>query len=66
MAKSRKSAKMTPGKVKQLQSACDVIIKHYSDVLSVWGRATPEQKKLFLDNSPLLTSLLDWSNQWRQ
>ena len=60
------SAKMTAAVRATLNAAMNKLNEHYGAVLAEWPNATPEQKKLFLDHSPILTGLMEWCDQWRR
>ena len=66
MAKPSKSSKLTSSKAKKLRTNVEEIIIHYEKVLSIWNELSKEQKTYFLSNSPVLSNLLDWSDQWLQ
>lgn len=62
----RYSAKMTKAVSNVLDNVIKKLDAHYGAVLAHWHEATPEQKQAFIDGSPLLKWILDWSDQWRQ
>ena len=49
-----------------MRAAMDRLFGYYAPVLAVWEQATPAQRQAYLANSPLLSELLSWSEQWRQ
>lgn len=65
MAKSY-SAKMNKSVQNLLDNAIEKLNKHYGEVLTHFNEATPEQKLLFIEHSPILRQILDWSAQWQQ
>lgn len=62
----RYSAKLTTIKRTTINNAIAKLNEYYRAVLAVWHLATPEQKAKFIENSPLLKAIMDWSDQWRQ
>lgn len=68
MAKSssKASAKMSAAVRATLNAAMKKLNEHYGAVLAEWPNATPEQKRQFLEHSPVLAGLLDWCDQWRR
>jgi len=58
---SSNGSKLNPATAVLLRNAIDKMEKYYAPVLAVWHEATPEQKQAYLDNSPVLRELLDWS-----
>lgn len=50
--------KLTPGKMKQIQSALDMLYELYFPLLVAWGQLTPRQRDEVLAHSPLLATLL--------
>ena len=64
--KLKYSAKMKPSTLNVLNNALKKMDAHYAEVLTHWNEATPEQKKAFVEHSPALKRILDWSKQWRQ
>ena len=52
------SLKLTPGKLKQLESAMDAIEEHIGKVSGVWGLATERQRRTVLERSPILSRFL--------
>ena len=66
MARPIRSSKSTPAINRKLLADVAEIKAHYADVLSSWDQCTDSQKKFFLDNSPILYDLLQWSLQWLQ
>ena len=65
MAK-RYSARMNKSVQNVLDNAIKKLEEHYGEVLVHWSEATPDQKRLFIEHSPTLRQILDWSAQWRQ
>lgn len=49
-----------------MRTALERLFSYYAPVLAVWNQATDKQKQAYLANSPLLSELLDWSEQWRR
>lgn len=69
MAKSsdkKVSAKMSAAVKATLDAAMKKLDQQYGVVLVEWPNATPEQKRQFLEHSPILSVLLDWCDQWRR
>lgn len=66
MARPIRSSKYTPAIAKKLQADVAEIKAHYAGVLSSWDQCTDEQKKFYLDNSPVLYDLLQWSLLWQR
>ena len=68
MAKSSEkkvSAKMSAAVKATLDAAMKKLDQHYGAVLAEWPNVTPEQKRQFLEHSPVLAGLLEWCDQWR-
>jgi len=63
--KPKYSAKMNPSTLNVLNNALKKMDKHYGSVLLHWQEATPEQKAAFIEHSPALKRILEWSEQWR-
>ena len=61
----RYGAKMNPSTLNVLNNALKKMDAHYGEVLTHWNEATPEQKAAFIEHSPALKRILDWSEQWR-
>ena len=61
-----KTAKLNSIKKSKFEKDFADIRAHYATVLSAWPETTQEQRKAFLDNSPFLKSVIDWSNLWQQ
>jgi len=61
----RYGAKMNPSTLNVLNNALKKMDSHYGEVLLHWNEATPEQKAAFIEHSPALKRILDWSEQWR-
>lgn len=67
MAKSSNaSAKMKAAVRATLNAAMRKLNEHYGAVLAEWPNATAEQKRMFLEHSPILTGLMEWCDQWRR
>ena len=64
--KSKASAKMSAAVKATLDAAMKKLEQHYGAVLAEWPNATQEQKRQFLEHSPVLAGLLDWCDQWRR
>ena len=64
--KQKYSAKMKPSTLNVLNNALAKMDAHYGEVLAHWNEATPEQRAEFVEHSPALKRILDWSKQWRQ
>lgn len=64
--KPKYSAKMNPSTLNVLNNALKKMDAHYGEVLAHWQEATPEQKAAFIEHSPALKRILEWSEQWRQ
>lgn len=64
--KPKYRAKMKPSTLKVLNNALAKMDAHYGEVLAHWQEATPEQKAAFIEHSPALKRILDWSEQWQQ
>lgn len=64
--KPKYSAEMKPAILNVLNNALNKMGSHYSEVLAHWNEATQEQKQQFIEHSPTLKRILDWSDQWRQ
>jgi len=60
------SAKMSASVRATLNAALKKLNEHYGAVLAEWPNATQEQKRQFLEHSPVLAGLLDWCDQWRR
>lgn len=68
MVKSSKESngvKMTAAVEAQMRNLLGKL-EYYDPVLVVWGQCTEEQKRKYLENSPLLSELLDWSDKWQR
>jgi len=65
-SKEQVTAKLSALKKKALQTAFDALTAQYAPVLAKWNQATPEQREKFLEHSPILKAILDWSKQWVQ
>lgn len=59
------SLKLTPGKLKQLESAMDAVEEHVGKVAGVWSMATAEQQQAVLDRSPILSRFLALAERLR-
>jgi len=57
-AKKQVSLKLTPGKLRQLESAMDDVEEHIGKVAGVWSLATAEQQREVLERSPILSRFL--------
>jgi len=57
---------MNPSTLNVLNNALKKMDEHYRSVLLHWQEATPEQKAAFIEHSPALKRILEWSEQWRQ
>lgn len=64
--KPKYSAKMKPSTLNVLNNALKKMDAHYREVLAHWQEATPEQRAEFVEHSPALKRILDWSKQWLQ
>ena len=64
MAK-RYSAKMTKAVSNVLDNAIKKLDAQYGEVLAHWGEATPEQRRAFIEHSPILQRVIDWAEQWK-
>ena len=64
--KPKYSAKMKPSTLNVLNNALKKMDEHYGAVLAHWNEATAEQKAQFIEHSPALKRILDWSKQWQQ
>ncbi len=53
------SCKLTPGKVRQVESAVALLAEHYAPVLAAWGSLTSEQRVQALAHSPILARLVE-------
>ena len=61
--KSKVSLKLTPGKLKQLESAMDAVEEHVGKVAGVWQMVSEETKQAVLDRSPILSRFLTLAEQ---
>jgi hypothetical protein len=59
------SAKLTTTQKNVIKTAETRLNEYYGKVLSHWGEATVEQKKAFIEGSPLLKWLIEWVAQWK-
>lgn len=66
MAKLKYSAKMNSSTLNVLDNALKKMNSHYSEVLLHWSEATKEQKASFIEHSPALKRILEWSQQWQR
>ena len=57
-AKKQVSLKLTPGKLKQLESAMGEIEEHVGKLAGVWSSATSKQQQAVLERSPVLSRFL--------
>ncbi len=64
--KPKYSAKMKPSTLNVLNNALAKMDAHYGTVLAHWSEATAEQRAEFIEHSPALKRILDWSKQWQQ
>ena len=55
--------KLTPGKVKQIESALDLLEATYDPVLAIWPMFPAEKKAAVLADSPLFARLLKLVNR---
>jgi hypothetical protein len=62
----RYGKKITPATLNVLNNAIKKLDGDYGEVLAHWNECTPEQKKAFIEHSPVLKRIIDWSNQWQQ
>lgn len=64
---SNKKGEKIPASVENLlRNAMKEMNKYYAPIMDVWSMATPEQKRKYIENSPMLAELLAWSERWRQ
>ena len=64
---SNKKGKKIPASVENLlRNALKEMNKYYAPIMEAWSMATPEQKRKYIENSPMLAELLAWSERWRQ
>ena len=61
--KSKVSLKLTPGKLKQLESAMDAVEEHVGKVVGVWREVSEETKRAVLERSPILSRFLALAEQ---
>ena len=64
--KPKYSAKMNPSTLNVLNNALKKMDSHYAEVLAHWQEATAEQKAQFIEHSPALKRILEWSEQWQR
>jgi len=62
-AKKQVSLKLTPGKLKQLESAMDAMEEHIGKLAGVWSLATAEQQRAVLECSPILSRFVALAEQ---
>lgn len=58
--------KITVATLNVLNNAIKKLDSDYGEVLAHWAECTPDQKKAFIEHSPTLKRILDWSKQWLQ
>lgn len=63
--KETKGGKITAAVEAQMRNLLRSL-EYYDPVLAVWNQATDAQRQKYLDNSPLLSELLEWSNRWQR
>lgn len=59
------SLKLTPGKLKQLETAMTDLEEHIGKLNGVWSLASPEQQQTVLERSPILSRFLVLAEQVR-
>ena len=62
----RYGKKLTSAVANVLNNAIKKLDEQYGDVLAHWGEMTQEQKQAYIEHSPVLRRVLDWSAQWQR
>ena len=64
LSKDRINAGLSTAARVLMRAALDRVKAYYSPVLAVWHLATPLQKQKYLEASPLLKELIEWTKGW--
>lgn len=64
LSKERINAGLSTAARVLMRAALDRVKAYYSPVLAVWHLATPSQKQKYLEASPLLKELIEWTKGW--
>jgi len=57
------SLKLTPSKLKQLESAMDLLEEHIGKVAGVWPQVSSKQKQAVMEKSPILSRFVALAEQ---
>ena len=63
-SKKQVSAKMNKAVEALLTNGLNKAEKHYKTVLDNWAQTTPEQRRAFLEHSPILSRLIAFAKRW--
>ena len=56
---------LSKAKYNKIQANLDEIFSNYVSIQENWEFASQEQKILFIENSPILKQILEWSKKWQ-